>query len=174
MRRGEPQPLVDKLILRTGLEPGAAMVMMDLYASGSHAHLEKGPSIAYFEADGVPLFHNMGRHGTASAITGNILWAMPGNSIRHAPRAVPHRCAEYFPGCWNRADEWFTMAIPTEYLARRRRPLRGRPRDAAAELSGAVAELQASFLRQPAAGRPGRHAVGRWLQDPAGISTCGK
>lgn len=102
MRRGETKPLVDKLILRTGVEPGCAMVMMDLYASGSHAHREKGPSIAYFEAAGVPLFHNMGRHGTLSAITGNIVWATPRG--------------EQFPGCWNREGQWFTMTIPADDL----------------------------------------------------------
>ena len=53
------------------------MVFMDLYARGSHAHIEKGPSIAYYEAGQVPLFHNMGRHGTRSPITGNLFWAMP-------------------------------------------------------------------------------------------------
>lgn len=98
---GIERDLADKLMLKTGRTPGSAMIMMDLYASGSHAHLEKGPSIAYYEAAGVPLFHNMGRHGTRSATTGNIFWAMP----------------EYaaFPGVWEE-DEWFTMAIPLNYL----------------------------------------------------------
>ena len=103
-RRGSDKPLVDKLILRSGLEPGASMIMMDLYASGSHAHPEKGPSIAYYEVDHVPLFHNMGRHRTRSAITGNLLWALPG--------------AERFPGCWNKEKTWFTMTIPVDYLDR--------------------------------------------------------
>ena len=75
------------------------MILMDLYASGSHAHPNKGPSIAYYEADQVPLFHNMGRHHTRSAIDGNLLWAM-------APDAGK------FPGCWNRDNQWFTMCIP--------------------------------------------------------------
>ena len=67
--RSGPQPVVDKLILRTGNTPGDAMVFMDLYAAGSHAHPSKGPSVAYYEADGVALFHNLGRHRTRSAIT---------------------------------------------------------------------------------------------------------
>ena len=99
--RVSPQPVVDKLILRAGNEPGDAMVMLDLYAAGSHAHPFKGPSVAYYEVDGVPLFHNLGRHRTRSAITGNSFWAM------EAPRA--------FPGVW-KPGEWFTMCIPAEWL----------------------------------------------------------
>ncbi len=103
-RRGASRPLADKLILRTGLAPGSAMMLMDLYASGSHAHANKGPSIAYYEVDGVPLFHNLGRHRTRSAICGNLLWAMPVDP------------AQPFPGAWNHPDQWFTMRIPIELL----------------------------------------------------------
>ncbi len=95
------QSVADKLILRTGNEPGSAMVMLDLYAAGSHAHPFKGPSVAYYEADGVPLFHNLGRHRTRSAITGNSFWAM------EESRA--------FPGVW-KPGEWFTMNISAEML----------------------------------------------------------
>ncbi|MEI7729621.1 MAG: hypothetical protein WCO56_08605 [Verrucomicrobiota bacterium] len=99
--RVSPQPVVDKLILRTGTEPGSAMVLLDLYAAGSHAHPSKGPSVAYYEVDGVPLFHNLGRHRTRSAITGNSFWAL------ETPRA--------FPGVW-KPGEWFTMSIPAELM----------------------------------------------------------
>ncbi|MCU0963212.1 MAG: hypothetical protein MUF48_24225 [Pirellulaceae bacterium] len=101
-RRGSPCPLVDKMILRSGLEPGAAMVLLDLYASGSHSHPQKGPSIAYYEVDQVPLFHNLGRHHTRSAIAGNLLWAQPAE--------------RRFPGCWNREGEWFTMRLLVDAL----------------------------------------------------------
>ena len=101
MRRGESKPLVDKLILRTGLEPGAAMIMMDLYADGSHAHREKGPSIAYYEVAGVPLFHNLGRHGARSSVAGNLVWANSANQI--------------FPGIWEEG-KWLTMTIPAKYI----------------------------------------------------------
>jgi hypothetical protein len=94
---------IDKLILRTGLEPGSAMIMIDVYASGSHAHEEKGPSVAYYEAAGVPLFHNLGRHGVRSSNTGNLLWFMP--------------AGEAFPGFFNKPDVWHTMSIPVDYLA---------------------------------------------------------
>ena len=94
---------IDKLILRTGCEPGSAMIMVDVYARGSHAHPEKGPSLAYYEAAGVPLFHNLGRHGTRSSVTGNLLFALPAR--------------EPFPGCFNKPDVWTTMAIPIGYLA---------------------------------------------------------
>lgn len=95
-------PVADKLILRTGRQPGASMIMMDLYASGSHAAKDKGPSIAYFESAQVPLFHNMGRRGTRSAIDGNLVWAMPPG--------------ESFPGLWNIEGKWFTMSIPVDVI----------------------------------------------------------
>ena len=96
------QPAPDKLILRTGRQPGASMIMMDLYASGSHAAKDKGPSIGYYESGQVPLFHNMGRRGTRSAIDGNIVWAMPPE--------------ERFPGLWNQEGKWFTMTMPVEII----------------------------------------------------------
>lgn len=47
---GSPAVTVpDKLILRTGTQPGCAMIMMDLYAEGSHAHPYKRPSVDYYE-----------------------------------------------------------------------------------------------------------------------------
>lgn len=95
------QPVADKLILRTGTEPGSAMVMLDLYAGGSHAHPFKGPSVAYYEVDGVPLFHNLGRHRTRSAITGNSFWALEEGRT--------------YPGVW-KPGEWFTMSIPADML----------------------------------------------------------
>ena len=91
----------DKLILRTGREPGDSMVMMDLYASGSHSHRDKGPSIAYYESSQVPLFHNMGRHGSRSAIKGNICWALPST--------------DRFPGFWQ-PGQWFTMSYPVNLI----------------------------------------------------------
>ena len=91
----------DKLILRTGRDPGDSMVMMDLYASGSHAHRDKGPSIAYYESAQVPLFHNMGRHGSRSAIYGDICWALPSE--------------ERFPGHWQ-PGQWFSMNYPTDLI----------------------------------------------------------
>ena len=81
---GSDRPLVDKLILRTGREAGSAMILLDLYAAGSHAHTEKGPSVAFYEVDHVPLFHNLGRHRVRSAITGNLPWACPARSVSPA------------------------------------------------------------------------------------------
>ena len=101
--RESSHPVVDKLILRTGNEPGDAMVFMDLYAAGSHAHRFLGPSIGYYEVDGVPLFHNLGRRRTSSAITGNSFWALPAHQA--------------FPGVW-KPGEWFTMNIPAEMMLR--------------------------------------------------------
>lgn len=98
------QPVIDKLILRSGRKPGASMIMMDLYASGSHAAKDKSASISYYETAQVPLFHNMGRRGTRSAIDGNILWARPP--------------AENFPGLWNHPGEWFTMTFPFDLLTK--------------------------------------------------------
>ncbi len=95
--RSSAQPVVDKLVLRTGQQPGDAMVLLDLYAAGSHAHESLGPSVAYYEVDGVPLFHNLGRRRTSSAIAGNSFWALAGTPA--------------FPGIW-KPGEWFTMTIP--------------------------------------------------------------
>lgn len=102
-RDGVEEDRIDKLVLRTGREPGSAMVLMDLYAEGSHSHLEKGPSVAYFEAAGVPLFHNMGRHKTRSAILGNLFWTQEDG--------------DNFPGIW-KTGRWFTARIPLRYLVR--------------------------------------------------------
>jgi hypothetical protein len=95
------------LVLRTGTQPGDAMILMDLYATGGkahihHAHREKGPSVGYYESGQVPLFHNMGRRGTESANDGNICWALPPDV--------------QFPG-HPHPDEWFTMSFPAETLA---------------------------------------------------------
>ena len=94
------QSVPDKLILRTGRQPGASMIMMDLYAAGSHAVPDKRSSIAYYESAQVPLFHNMGRRGTRSAIDGNVVWALP--------------AGKPFPGLWNQEGKWFTMTMPVE------------------------------------------------------------
>ncbi|HEX2950549.1 MAG TPA: hypothetical protein VHV83_13450 [Armatimonadota bacterium] len=117
---------IDKLILRTGYEPGAAMIMLDIYAHGSHSHPQKGPSIAYYEAGGVPLFHNFARHGMRSSITGNVLFATPpGDS---------------FPGTW-KANEWFTMNIPVAMLldapSKPAGDITGKPADEDAETAAA-------------------------------------
>lgn len=101
VNRISAKPVVDKLILRTGTQPGDAMVFMDLYASGSHCHPNKGPSVAYYEVDGVPLYHNLGRHGVKSAIAANNFWALDAK--------LP------FPGVW-KPGEWFTMTIPKDYM----------------------------------------------------------
>lgn len=90
----------DKLILRTGLKPGDAMVMLDLYALGSHAHEYKRPSIGYYEVGGVPLFHNLGRRGTRSGQCGNSFWVMDQ--------------ADAFPG-YPKENVWNTMRVPANY-----------------------------------------------------------
>lgn len=101
---GEGQPLAfDKLILKTGNEPGNAMIAMDLYCQGSHSHEFRKSAIAYYEAAGVPLYHNLGRRGTMSANFGNIFWmddpiAYPG----HPEQRV-----------------WNTMTIPVNRLKKK-------------------------------------------------------
>jgi len=100
---GPPAATVaDKVILRTGTAPRSAMIMVDLYADGSHAHRYKRPSIGYYESEGVPLFHNIGRRGTNSGQCGNSFWAFPD--------------PELFPG-HPREDAWNSMSIPATYLA---------------------------------------------------------
>jgi len=92
----------DKLVLRTGTNASSAMIMIDLYAEGSHAHRYKRPSIGFYEAGGVPLFHNIGRRGTQSGQCGNSFWAYADPKL--------------FPG-HPRAGAWSTMTIPATYLA---------------------------------------------------------
>jgi len=99
---GDPPTTVpDKLILKTGHGPGAAMAMIDLYAQGSHTHPYKRGAIGYYEVSGIPLFHNLGRRGTASAPCGNLFWAVASGQA--------------FPG-HPRAGQWNTMSVPVEHL----------------------------------------------------------
>lgn len=99
---GNGRPTVpDKLILRTGSQPGDAMIMLDLYARGSHAHEFHRPSIAYFEAGGAALFHNLGRRGTTSGNHANVVW------LEEAFDRFPGHPK---PGVWN------TMTIPVNRL----------------------------------------------------------
>jgi hypothetical protein len=100
---GDPErPVPDKLVLRAG-PPAAAisMIMIDIYADGSHAHEFKRPSIGFYEVDGVPLFHNLGRRGTRSGQCGNSFWLF--------------QSPERFPGHL-RPGEWNTMAVPVDHL----------------------------------------------------------
>lgn len=100
---GIPTTIVlDKLILRTGTGAGDAMVMVDLYARGSHAHPYKRPAIGYYEVAGVPLFHNLGRRGTSSGQCGNSFWMLEDSSL--------------FPG-HPRPGVWNTMSVPATMLA---------------------------------------------------------
>lgn len=99
---GDPPTTVpDKLLLKTGRAADAAMVMLDLYASGSHVHPYKCGAVGYYEVAGVPLFHNLGRRGTSSAPCGNLFWALED--------------AAAFPG-HPRAGVWNTMQVPVEHL----------------------------------------------------------
>ncbi|MBC2595932.1 hypothetical protein H5P28_16830 [Ruficoccus amylovorans] len=54
----------DKMLLKTGQEPGDSMVMIDLYSRGDHsqATMDNRPSVSYYEADSTPLFYNYERH----------------------------------------------------------------------------------------------------------------
>jgi hypothetical protein len=98
-----PMAMPDKLILKTGLDPKATMVMLDLHAGGSHVHPYKCGAVGYYEVAGVPLFHNLGRRGTSSAPCGNLFWALED--------------AAAFPG-HPRAGVWNTMNVPVAHLRR--------------------------------------------------------
>jgi hypothetical protein len=76
------------------------MIMMDLYAVGSHAHEYKRPSVGFYEVGSVPLFHNLGRRGTRSGQCGNSFW------ILDPPDA--------FPG-YPREKAWNTATVPADY-----------------------------------------------------------
>ena len=106
---GDPaRPVPDKLVLRAGKpEAATAMVMVDLYSDGHHAHEFKRPSIGFYEVDGVPLFHNLGRRGTRSGQCGNSFWLF--------------MSPERFPGHL-RPGEWNTMNVPVDHLFPGRAP----------------------------------------------------
>lgn len=106
---GDPaRPVPDKLVLRAGKpEAATAMVMVDLYSDGHHAHEFKRPSIGFYEVDGVPLFHNLGRRGTRSGQCGNSFWLF--------------MSPERFPGHL-RPGEWNTMTVPVDHLFPGRAP----------------------------------------------------
>lgn len=90
----------DKLVLKTGNRPGDAMIAMDLYCRGSHAHEFRESAILYYEAGGVPLFHSLGRRGTSGANFANLFWMTPaGNFPGHPAKHV-----------------WNTMTIPVDRL----------------------------------------------------------
>lgn len=99
---GDPPTTVpDKLVLKTGSGSDAAMVLVDLYARGSHVHPYKCGGVGYYEVAGVPLFHNLGRRGTGSAPCGNLFWALED--------------ADAFPA-HPRAGAWNTMTVPVKHL----------------------------------------------------------
>lgn len=87
------------LILRTGLQPGDAMLMMDLLSSGDHCHQEFRSSIAYYESKHVPLFWQYGRH-KGSAVDGNLV-------LMKSP-------AIEFPGGEWPKNTWRTVVVPME------------------------------------------------------------
>ena len=89
------------LILRTGTKPGDAMLMMDIYSANSHSHPARRAAIAYYEADGMPVFHNLGRRGAMSGNNGNVFWTE--NEF------------DSFPGLV-RPNVWNTQVIPLDSL----------------------------------------------------------
>ena len=90
----------DKLVLKTGNQPGDAMIAMDLYCRGSHSHEFRESAILYYETGGVPLFHSLGRRGISGANFANLFWMTPsGNFPGHPTQHV-----------------WNTMTIPVNRL----------------------------------------------------------
>ena len=135
----------DKLILRTGTQPGDAMIMLDLYALGSHAHEYKRPSVGFYEVGGVPLFHNLGRRGTRSGQCGNSFW------ILDQPDAFPGYPREGLEHCDGSGRLLFSRDGTRRVSDRRFAP--------AAELRHARPAVAA--FRQLASGRSPRRAAAR-------------
>lgn len=94
----------DKMILRTGQEPGDAMVMLDLYSRGDHsqATMDNRPSISYYEANSTPLFYNYARH-VPGAPYGNQIFV--GEDSPRWPRRAE----------WPEKT-WRTQQVPTDRL----------------------------------------------------------
>ena len=104
---GQQKPeTLDKLILRTGDKPGDAMIYVDLYSRGSHAHEFRRSAVLYYEAGGIPLYRNLGRHSVRSGNNGNVFWVGEFAS---------------FPG-HPKSNVWNTMTIPVDRLTPTNRP----------------------------------------------------
>lgn len=91
----------DKLFLSTGTSTTNSFVLCDLYSQGSHAHEFRRAAINYYEAHGVPLFHETGRRGTTSGDFGNVFWV----GLKNEP--FPPQVIE---------NAWNTMTIPVNRL----------------------------------------------------------
>jgi hypothetical protein len=89
------------LILRPSLTAGAPMLLMDLLGQGDHAQPEFTASIAYYEADHVPLFYQYGRYISGASRGNQVLFGAVG-------------AAEPDPE-W-RAETWRTVVIPADRL----------------------------------------------------------
>ncbi|MEA3210367.1 MAG: hypothetical protein QOE70_3424 [Chthoniobacter sp.] len=87
------------LILRSGLEPGAPMLLMDLLSFGDHALFEQRPSLGYYETGHVPQFYQYGRYAQAAS-RGNVVLLKP--------------AAEEFPENVWKENTWRTVSVPLE------------------------------------------------------------
>lgn len=94
----------DKLILRTGHNPGDAMVMLDLYAWGEHSHADKRASIGYFEYGDTPLFYNYQRYLQSSSYANQVFIDAPSPTFPHADGWKP--------------NVWKTFSIPSDRMSR--------------------------------------------------------
>ena len=87
------------LILRSSLDPGSPMLMMDLLSFGDHALFEQRPSIGYYESGHVPHFYQYGRYYQAAS-RGNVV-------LLNEPKAG-------FPDAGWPENTWRTLNIPLE------------------------------------------------------------
>jgi len=87
------------LILRSSLDPGSPILMMDLLSFGDHALFEQRPSIGYYESDHVPLFYQYGRYFQAAS-RGNVV-------LLSEPKAG-------FPDTGWPENTWRTLNVPLE------------------------------------------------------------
>ncbi len=87
------------LILRSSLDPGSPMVLMDLLSFGDHALYEQRPSIGYYETGHVPHFYQYGRYAQ-SASRGNVVLLSEPNGG--------------FPEAEWPENTWRTLSVPLE------------------------------------------------------------
>lgn len=87
------------LILRSSLDPGSPMLMMDLLSTGDHALFEQRPSIGYYETGHVPHFYQYGRYFQAAS-RGNVI-------LLNEPKSG-------FPDAGWPENTWRTLSIPLE------------------------------------------------------------
>jgi hypothetical protein len=100
----------DMLILAPSRAPASPFAMVELYARGFHAQLNRRGAIQFYSVGGIPLYHGMNRHN-GSAVHGNITPILPPNE------SFPHPIVNTIPTEWSGPpDSWRRESIDPHAL----------------------------------------------------------